>query len=145
MSNIATIITKIENILTAEGLTKLTHTLDLSKNKFSPTEIKFGIIPAGQKQVEGVTKHLTVDYAFNVILAKSYITTAHNDDALMALSVDMLNIFNSAYIKAVQTKLSIPHLVKLIDDLAVGQPIIAEKEKLLFLEASFIVRSFYLI
>lgn len=119
---------------------KLTHVLDIARNKFREPERKFGVIPRGVSETSGVTNQITQDYMFSIILTDTYISTNLTDDALIEKTVDLVSDFDEIYKECVNTKCRSSDIVMLVNQFNVNEAVIVEEEKTIIVEGFLTIR-----
>lgn len=143
-SNLKTLHANLETLVaTTTGYTRLTHILDLDKNKFTPSSARFGVIPRGQQEVAGNTRNATIDYIFSIVICKSYITQASSDENIITTVLDISEKYDDIYKQAVSSKINATNIVINVSNFSLSEPVVIEKEKLIVIEGNFVIRCQY--
>ena len=128
---------------TTTGYTVLTHSVNLSKNKFNVAGNRYGVIIRGATEAQMSTKRLTHNYQFSVLLTNTYISDNLNDDGIITKQLALLGQFEAIYKEAVNTKLGLSSIVMNINGFNTSQPVVVEEDKLIIIEGLITIQAYY--
>jgi len=100
------------------------------KNTFYKNDERFGVTVGAGISVNTITKAITIDQIFNVVLTNSY--ASHSDDAGLKKQIFALfDALNTIYIEVFNTKLSLPDLVYFVGPLSWSDPLIDAEQSII--------------
>ena len=137
----------LESELEAEltGFTKLSYVEDVAKNTFRKTGTKdcYGIRALGASQLPGVTKTVTLNQEFEVILTKGYTQSTVSDTSQVTDSLDLRAEFLGLYKRYVNDKGGLPGTILNITDLILAEPEYLEDDKVVVQRATMNIQYRY--
>lgn len=143
-SIVSQVYTNLKSLVAAQTTyTELSHVFNLSKNRFKTPCGRYGVLIRDTIEVQGSTQRLTHDRRFSVILINSYVTDSVDDSSIVQKQITLIGEFDKIYKEAINTKLGLPSIVMNISTFDISEPIIVEEEKLIMIEGSVTVRTFY--
>jgi len=98
------------------------------KNQFHGNAKRFGVAVDSGSSFETITKAITIEQNFNVVLTNDY--TAHDDESALASAIlELHDAMNDIYIAVFNTKLGLPTLVYRTGPLSFTAPLIDEEQQ----------------
>lgn len=145
-----TAITDITNSIKSEVATELgaaykelAYVEDVAKNSLRTSNDRYGVRALVASQLPGVTKNITLNQEFEVILTKGYIESSIDDTSQVSKSLDLRAEFLSIYKRLVNGKAGLPGTVLNITDLILAEPEYLEDDKVVIQRASMSIQYRY--
>jgi len=140
MSKIATLHGNLKTIVASTtSFTELTHILNIEKNKFTQGG-RFGVIPRGAREAQGVTKAVTQDLIFSIVLTDTFISQSISDSGIMTKVISLMDAFENIYRECSNTKILATDIVLLVSTFDISEAIILETEKTIIVEGNLTIR-----
>lgn len=146
ITDIADITTAIKVKVAAElpvGYKELAFLEDIAKNSFRTSNNRYGVRALEASQLPGVTKNITLNQEFEVVLTKGYIQSSIDDTSQVAASLDLRAECLSIYKSLVNTKAGLPGTVLNITDFILQEPQYLDDDKVVIQRASMNIQYRY--
>lgn len=142
MGSVANIVAavKVRVAAVAATYTELAYAKDLTKNTFKDNHKRFGVIPKSASESQSVTRSLTLDQEFELILTQGFINKPMSDSEEQAKAIELQDLVQSIYLDLVQTKAGVPSTCISVADLSLETPETDEQHKLLIQRATFKIK-----
>lgn len=124
-SNAATLISSIKTRIAAvlgSNYTELAYTNDLAKNSFTGNFKKYGLVVGSSEEISSVTRYVTLNQTFELILTDSFINTSMTDSNELAKGPVLQDLAFDIYRDLISTKAGSPSTVIMVSDFAVSSP-----------------------
>ena len=142
-----TVVTDLRNAMVSEvaaevgaGWSELAYVNDPQKNNFRQSKQGYGVRALSAIQLPGVTKHVTFEQTFEVVLTKRYIQQAVGDgrarDEALSLQDEMLCIHK----RLVNNKAGLPAQVMNVDALTMEDIEFLDDDKVAVLVAQVVIQ-----
>lgn len=125
------------------GYKKLAYVEDVAKNSFRTNTDRYGTRALAVNQLPGVTKFVTLQQDFEVVLTRGYVESSISDDSQVDDALDLRAELLDVYKRLVNNRGGLPNTIILITDLAVGEPEYLEDDKVVIIRASMQVQYRY--
>jgi len=112
---------------------------ELEKNNALCQDKSYGIRALEATEVEGVTKFVTLDQTFELVLVRSKLTKSTGDSDLLELSYDNRNAVLCAYKDLARTRIGGANVL-LVNSLTISEPEFIEDGKVVVQRAQFNVK-----
>lgn len=118
---------------------ELKYKQDVEKNNFKTNNKRYGVLPLGYSQADGVVKSFTAEQVFQVILTHGYVnkTDSTNQESKTFLLFDKMS---EVYKLAMLKKLGISSVILSVSDLSVDDPEYLEDNDLIVLRGNFTIK-----
>lgn len=116
---------------------ELPFVIDVSKNNFNQNHNRYGVIPVASFETASVTKYVTMQQTYTMVLTKAYIDDGIGDADMQAKRTELQDLFIDIYKNLVNSKAGIPSIVMNITDLNVEDAVFLGDEKVVIMNASF--------
>lgn len=140
MSDIVrTIRNGLESEISAEAgvnYKKLDYLEDVSKNSLRTSSLRYGVRALDSEQLPGVTKYMTFQQSFEIVLSKSYRESVLGDSPLFEASLDNDELMMRIYKRLINNKAGVPASVLNVTDLTLAQPEVLADEKVVVTRAT---------
>ena len=146
ITDIADITTAIKGqIITELGVSykELAYVEDVAKNSFRTSNNRYGVRALVAGQLPGVTKFVTLNQEFEIILTKGYIQSSIDDTSQVTGSLDLRAELLSIYKRLINTKAGLPGTVLNITDLILSSPEYLEDDKVVIQRATMNIQYRY--
>jgi len=140
--SLSTILTGLETRAAAvfTGKTALKHVWNLDLNTAEGMKNHYGIKPLGRTQTEGVTKFVTADQDFEVILTDTFISVKRGDSAVIDKITALHILIDNFYKDLQETKAGTPSEVINVTNLSVDEAEVDIESNNVVVTASFTIR-----
>lgn len=139
---VSDIITAAESLAaTTFGATyqRLVFVYDVGKNTVNQAKLAYGVRPLAAIPVDGVMKTYTVDHTFELVLTDT-IARALSDDERRSTLNTMYDKADEFFKAAVNTKLSNPNVVWVVQSPSMSEPEFLDDHKYVILRMQFVVK-----
>ena len=120
-------------------LLPLSYTEDVAKNNLVQAGNRYAVRPLDATEVPGVTRFVTLDQTFEILLTNQYFEDKISDAKKVTASLDCRAKLLDIYKDLVQTKAGSPSLVLQVRDLEIQSPEFLESEKVVVQRATVTV------
>jgi len=135
---VSAIKTRVQTVAT--GYTELSYAKDLAKNTFKDNHKRFGVLPKGAVETQGIVRHATFDQDFELVLTQGFINKPMSDSEEQSKAIELQDLIQSIYLDLVQTKVGLPSTCIIVADLNIDAPETNDQHKLLVQKASFKIK-----
>ncbi len=118
---IAALKTEIQTALGSD-YSELAFNYDLSKNPFKGSKKKFGVKPLYGYEVSGVTRAVTIDQTFRIMLTSDYSTKSTGDDSLAEQVIVLHDKAIDLYKRIYNTKAGLGNVIAQVKEVTVSEP-----------------------
>lgn len=122
------------------SFSKLKYVYDIEKNDFKSNSSGYGVVPVDASSQVGVTRAVTVDQVFQVVVTDNYIDDGKTDSNLQSkvktLYDKMFEIVNDLYM----SKMGLPSIVLLATLDGIEAPEVFSESKVVALRMNMIIR-----
>jgi len=132
---LAGIKTRVSTVLGSE-FSELPFLIDVSQNNFNQNHNRYGVIPQASFETDSVTKYVTMEQVFQVVLTKAFIDDGISDADKQAKRTELQDLFLDIYKDLINTKAGVPSIVMNITDLNVEDAEYLDEEKVVVMKAS---------
>lgn len=141
-SNVSSLIAAIKTRVAAVASTysEISYAKDLSKNSFKGNFKRYGVIPLSSNESSSVTRALTVDQSFQLILTDGFINTAMSDSSEQAASIALQDLANDIYIDLVNTKAGSSSICLQVYDLSLDSPETLQDQSVVIQKSTFKIK-----
>lgn len=116
---------------------------DVAKNSFRTNNNRYGVRALVASQLPGVTKHVTLNQEFEVVLTKGYTQSSIDDSSQVTKSLDLRAELLGIYKRFINGKAGIPGTVLNVTDLILAEPEYLEDDKVVIQRASMNIQYRY--
>jgi len=147
MSNISTIMSGVKSVTqTALGTSwkPLEHIVAIEKNKWKNCTSRWGVLPSGADEAQGVTHANTLSHTFRIVLTDEYITDVEGDDAVITKMITLMGKLEDVFKALTVNKCGAPTIVRNVSGFAIDESMIFRepmKDRIIVVEGRFTVRS----
>jgi len=144
MSNLVTQIidgmeTQIASTLGA-SYGKLDYVFSVEDNNFRGNALRYGVIPQGASDTEGVVRAVTLDHEFQVILTDNYINQPNTDSSQMIKLKTMYDKMDDLSNALYNSKVGLPSIVLLAIQTGYDEPEFIEEDNIVVLRATYSIK-----
>ena len=115
---------------------ELPYVNDVEKNNFNSNHNRYGVTAKASFQAETVTKVITMDQTFEMVITKAYIEDGISDDDSRAKNLEIQDLYLDIFKTIYNTKAGDPASVLNVSSLTVAEPEYLIEEKVIVLRAS---------
>ena len=135
---IADIIASMESEIALEYPTygELAYKEDVAKNSSNTIDEKYGVRALAASQLPGVTKNVTLNQEFEVILTKKYNQAIVDDSSQRSVAEDLRAKHLCIYKRLINGKAGLPGTVLNVTDLILSEPEYGADDKVVIQRAS---------
>lgn len=127
--------TEIAGVLGSE-FKSLAYVADVSRNSFRQSSNRYGVLHGPASQLPGVTRNLTFNQTFTVVLTKGYRESTISDEAARTASIDLYGKMHEIHKQLVASKAGLPGTVLNVEaTIEVQEPEYIVEEKVTALRA----------
>lgn len=141
-SNVTTLVSSIKaRMASVLGATysELAYGIDLSRNSFNGNFKRYGLMPSSMTETSSVTRYVTIDQTFDMILCDSFINVSMSDSAEQAKGPALQDLAYDIYRDLVSTKAGSSSIVINVSEFSTAAPETIE-DKAVVLKASFKIK-----
>lgn len=140
--NVQDIRTAIKNRIAATipGYTEAKHSIDFIKNSSTDVDNKYGVVPLGQEQVEGVNRFVTLDQSFDIKLAKTFTTINAGDSDVIGLVESLFGDLDTLFSDFITSRLGSPSTILNVFNKVIAEPEYNMSEKFVTVSMTITVK-----
>lgn len=116
---------------------------EIPKNSFRTNNDRYGVRALVASQLPGVTKQVTLNQEFEVILTKAYTQSSLDDTSQVTKSLELRESMLCIYKRFINGKAGLPGTVLNITDLILSEPEYLEDDKVVIQRASMNIQYRY--
>lgn len=102
--------------------TELAYGVDVARNRFNGGTLGYAVLAGELDQTDGVTRYVTVDQQFEVVLTETYGQSQVGDQAQRTAAHTLYGRIETLYKQIVANKAGVPALVMHVGTLSVSKP-----------------------
>lgn len=121
---------------------QLKHVWDITANKTLGLSNHWGIRPLSRTQVSGVTKFVTVDQGFEIILSQDFVTTSRGDASVIDKIAELHQDIDTFYSDLQETKAGNTDIIN-VSDLTVEEAEVDNNSSNVIVRGQFTIRYRY--
>lgn len=137
------IITGIKGRITTvfgSGYVNAPYGVDFLKNSQKNSGKIYSVLPGTISNVQTVTRSVTYDQEFNIMIGDTYINKSMSDDLQQTAAITLIELAKNLFKDVLDSKCGVPSICLNTTQLQVEEPVHVPESKLVIIEMSFIVK-----
>jgi hypothetical protein len=110
------------------------------KNQHSKNKKTYGVTIQEASEVTTVTRSITLDHTFNILLRSDYLSTSDDESNLIEVIAELYDALSTIYLNILDSKLNLPNLIYVIHPMSIDSPDIDEASNSVILNSPLIIK-----
>lgn len=126
--------------IVANDYTELGYALDINKNAFKNNYKRYGVLVGAGAEAAGVTRALTMDQTFELILTDGFINKQMSDSEEQSKVIALQDLMKDIYLDLVNTKAGSPSTCMIVSQLQLQTPETIKEQNVVIQRATINVK-----
>lgn len=122
------------------GFSEMPYVNDPLKNNFRGNNDRYGTRQLAANQTPGVTRYMTFEQTFEIVLSKSYYQSSIGDSGARSAALELSGLMNDIHKELINTKAGAPAVVLHVNQLDVEEPQFVEESKFVLLKGQVLLQ-----